>query len=434
MSMRKIILVLLLLGTCISELKAQSIMTQITTGKDNMESSKSVKFNWGKIKVIHLSYSSKMTMSSYENNCTEIEFGVYGPTGNCNCVGACDHCNYCYSVVYTTFHSCDGGGGMGGDNTGNGSGNGSSGDGPGGGGGGPSGTGTGTGNTTTTPVTAPPTISIALDSDVIIKTLVKDTTRKDTVKLTKKPCDSGQIARGQLATSIMNAIDTTPEIKKIRDSAVNGIFESGVSVINDTADKYRPYRLVLGDSQHVAPATKSLLHKIVATVHSHPVSRDSMYVNINSPSLDDVYNLLTAHIGDSINTGNSDYNIVYVISGDGTEWALMMDSPLNAKNFLQQYPMDSAYDAKNVDWSNNFIDSTTGRSLQDNFKSIKNNLLYRRHYPNEIVEALANVLMLNQQHNSGIKLLKKENGAFKELSFNPSSVDKDGNSEMKICQ
>jgi|GEM_PF-4320419 len=254
-----------------------------------------------------------------------------------------------------------------------------------------------------------------------------DSPRVDTVKPTKIPCDSAANARGTKLTRVRDSINNNPDVLKLKDSAFNSPNEAGLSIINNNGS-YGTFNFQSGASNHVEVLQSYPGQNIVAGIHAH--NKSGLFTAASTPSPPDLYHLIEGQLE------NPNYIADYIFVHDSTEWAIMIDDTTKAANFVSVVPIDSATVAppNSNDWSKTYR-LTDGTSLYDKWMFWVLYLYQDQHYPKESIEAYANVVFTAQNLDSGIKFYKRENGEFKELSYQ-IITDSTGNVSVKItiCQ
>jgi hypothetical protein len=238
-----------------------------------------------------------------------------------------------------------------------------------------------------------------------------DSPRIDTAKPIKIPCSPEAIARGNRLTNIRDSINSLSDVQKVKDSAFHSLKEAGVSITNNSGT-YGTFNFQSGANNNVNVLTSSTGQNIVVGLHSHNKGSYDSLNAANSPSALDLYHLINGQLL------NTNYIADYVFAHDSTEWAIMIDNPTKAANFITTVPMDSATIAPPTDnnWSNTFKLSD-GVSLYDKWYTWVVYLTKIQKYPIEDIEGFANVLFTGANLDSGIKFYKKINGHFKELNY-----------------
>lgn len=249
--------------------------------------------------------------------------------------------------------------------------------------------------------------------------------RIDTVQPMKIICDSVANERGSKLTEIQNGIAALPDKQRLNDSAYSGIYESGISIIkNSPASSYGVINFNTGSASSVNIPTSDPTHTVVAGEHSHPNGK------CNSPSPGDIYHLIQGH------ANNSEYVADFITNAESSDFALMITNTSNVDSFLASYPKDSVVAGDPInDWDSTRIG--INKPIANQYKNLLSYLLHNMHYPEEYIQAYANVYILNETLNySCVKMYKRVNGQFKELNIQ-KELDASGTLiglKITVCQ
>lgn len=437
--MRKIILVLLLLGTCVSALKSQSVMTQMTTGKDNMEGIVNGKFNWFNLPP---STASKFEPPHGSTKCISPPRGEgQGRDGGGNI----------FITIWdwiTSLFSCDEEGGDGGGGGGGGSGIGygiggissipsSAPSNPNNGNSGSNGSGgnTNSGSSNSSGlniggISSPPNITFTLASDGDNgSTTVTFGAPKDTLQPKKVPCkDSTDSIAKYVSNFMKDYIDSSAYMKKLVDSGKYKTKEIGFAINrNGTGKPNAPYIYSTknyngnGAAQNLNITTDWYT---LSTVHLHP---DDSGKNVPSPSPVDIKLLLLA----MSDTGSyfSPFLGVFTVSGNsGKDQYALVGTDNNASQvFSSANNLSSLADtaATTPDGNPNpNLNNWTGDKNDKNtnlgkFYDAKKRFI-KEGYPEKDADTYANVFMMSNNGGlkTGITMFKRDsNGNYKALGF-----------------
>lgn len=285
--------------------------------------------------------------------------------------------------------------------------------------------------------TAPPTtIIVNVITPPPVKPVVDDETteeedssiiKKDTVQPVKVPCNDSAIARGKYADSLWKELDSTGTAKKrLQDSAKSGKFESAFLIKKNANNKLEAINFTTSNSSTnvTPPPTTDTLY---GGAHCH---NDKEGVNSQSPS--DFFRLLTMF------KQQKTYKTDFLTSYDDSEWAIMIGDSLSAMSFINNsnYAYTTLVDTagENINnWSMTKINPKTKRTyFEDLFDFGKK--MATQNYPKELQEAYANIYMINKLFNTGIKVLMKVGGNFKELSIFEDNSSGETILKIKICE
>jgi hypothetical protein len=245
---------------------------------------------------------------------------------------------------------------------------------------------------------------------------IADTGRIDTVSAKKVNCDSIANKNGDKLTTVFDSVKNKPDMVRLKDSAINGKKESGLTIIKN-GSSYNTWNYQVGAAQAVQVATSSSYHNCVAGVHSHPNG------SANTPSPGDLFHLLEGW------SDNRSFFADFIIANDGTDLAIMIDDTTRAKTFLANHPFDSTITI--ADWDSTRRNTYSGRTYYEDYFEYMVKLYNNTKYPIEFVQAYANVVMLKYRFNTGVKMYRRENGKFKELNVKVH-IDAYGNEHFTI--
>jgi hypothetical protein len=252
--------------------------------------------------------------------------------------------------------------------------------------------------------------------------------RCDTVKPVKIICDTLAIKTGARLTNVLDstALQST-DIQRLKDSALVSNNESGVSIAQNLVRNipvYGVFNFQSGNGNNVNVATSDSIKKIIAGAHSHPKGTS------NTPSPGDLYHLLEG------NRSNNKYFADYIFAfDDSAQFAITLTDAVLANSFLTAHPRDSTIEGPpNNNWSTTIINAASNTTFFDDYMEIMRDMYNNQHYPISKIQAYANVRMF-EKLNTGVKMFLKENGVFKQLSYD-ITIDANGKEhiKIKICQ
>lgn len=257
-------------------------------------------------------------------------------------------------------------------------------------------------------------------------------------------CDTIAINNSNLLTGLLNSIDTTWQMKNMRNNLKYRMHEVGLAIYpynnNGTiVNKVTAYD-TSGSSQNVTliytPHTK-------AWVHSHIYKTSNNVKIAPGPSPRDIYTLMKVWKTQVDTFGTNNFFASFVLAGDSSsEYALAITDTNKIKAFLLQYPLDSVIDtrdsvlADSVMVPNRKINGWNGdvenvNSFYSLFIEAYKKLSAANYYKEEL-DHFATVHLM-KHFDMGIKLYMKNDGNFKELNpYTDSSTGKISY-KIKIC-
>lgn len=435
--MPKKIFIILLLGLCFKA-KAQvtSTLTQITT--DLLKTGIGGKFNWADT---NLTQNLFFRVESFPS-CTKRKMVDYAMMEGFECVYTIDCFGNLGNINCTSLSGTSGGGNYG----------------PG------SGSSSGPSISTPTPTpSGPPPLSIsppnpsptptgggsitiggpkAIEPNMDLGNdkggaNVKNFTRTDTLNPILVNCDSIVNEKSQYLLNMMSVIDTTPEMKKIRDSSELLNYEIGFTIRtlgSNPPYKFKPYYVDnKGTTQNVPIITDWYS---VGAVHLHPKIMGTMKGNI-SPSPQDCAALLNLYN----EPRKSKFLSIHAVFPDSlrTEIAIMVDDTLKANQYVSSNVIANLVDTAKVKNGtsnpqlNNWIgDINNPKTLAGQHKIAVNNFI-KEGYPLELTDLYAQIYMLHMQ-NIPIKMYNREaDGTYKQLNFT-TQIDAKGITHFLISK
>jgi hypothetical protein len=220
-------------------------------------------------------------------------------------------------------------------------------------------------------------------------------------------------------TSLYNKMDTLSGFQGVKDSAVKSKNEVAIS-IQKNSNGIDTIRLKNGTPFSSSPLIYSPNFTIIAYVHTHPVSSSPTNINyyaepINTPSLTDIRSYSTAV------SYNNFLQCAFILTADGTKLALSTqnkDSALKFGNFLDT---SMALDPNTSSWSDRKC-IPFQRTFREIYEMIYIELVSLG-YELKYIDLYANVIMMNNLFNSGIRLSILVDGEFKEIKAEVETLD-----------
>lgn len=244
---------------------------------------------------------------------------------------------------------------------------------------------------------------------------------KNNLKPTRDTCiDLASKNASDAITNLYNKMDTLKGFQRVKDSALNGKNEIAIS-IHENSNGIDTVRFKDNGTPFSSyPTVYHPYFNIISYVHTHPVSSSPTNINyysepINTPSLTDIRNYSTALFY------NSSLPIAYILTADGTKIALSSqnrDSAIKFGNFLDTI---MALDPNTSSWSNT-IYSPFKLTFLEIYQLIYKELVSLG-YELKYIDLYANVIMMNNLFNSGIRLSILIDGEFKEIKAEVETID-----------
>lgn len=186
-------------------------------------------------------------------------------------------------------------------------------------------------------------------------------------------------------------------IAKSINPATNA-YESAMSVTK-SGTTYGDLNYVNGNSStNASLPTSDPNHTVVAGAHTHPPGK------MAAPSPKDIYHLIQG------NKDNLNYTTDIVLAADGSEYAIVISDRTKALAFLTKYP--AATNLNGNAWAGSFSQRQSSYFIYRAYLSV----LGKEGYSQADANIYAMVYMMaDLDYDMGIKLLKKDNGTFKQL-------------------
>jgi hypothetical protein len=209
-------------------------------------------------------------------------------------------------------------------------------------------------------------------------------------------------------TALYNRMDTLKGFQRVKDSALYSKNEVGVSILENGTD-IDTFYFNVGEQFGTSTATSS---HVIATAHTHTISTSISAIDytatpINSPSLPDISSLIKA---------DSNFNVIqasFILTGDGTKLALSIEDSLKAINFRHFLILNNAIDPNTNNWSKNLY-PPNNFTFYDIYTKIRKALI-KLGYQYKYLDLYANVIMLNNVFNAGVRISILIDGKFKEI-------------------
>jgi len=262
---------------------------------------------------------------------------------------------------------------------------------------------------------------------------LKDSTRTDTLQPTRQPC--GDSAKSKVLDTIMKAIDSTSDMRKLRDSSSKVNYELGFSIEAYSSNGQPPYNFVpkyLDSGTAANPSVSAPYDNYTASnVHIH----DNLPNIIISPSPKDLFALMDWVATDTGRRRNF-IGLFEIFAGPGNyQFAIMTTSDSASNSYYNNTAIGSVIDtiptingALNPYLNNWAGDINNNKTPLGQFE-IAINKLEENGYPNNMLNTYANVYMLQLLKIPIRTYIRDTDGKFKKMEV---SLDSNGNPQYNI--